>query len=324
MTLKVITLSLLASTATVSAAQACTTIAWNTEHGVINTRTFDWLEASNPNLETFYAGEKRMLNGNESYTVKNDFIAITAYEDVVAEGVNKHKLHVNALYYGPQSSVDNGKDSIGVNQFALTEYFLSEFSSVEDVVSNIDKISLKHEQSDALPVAPTLHYSLTDASGDRLIIEHDEDGIKLYRGDLYEVMTNQPSIEKHQQNWKPNIDLDFSKVDSYSDYGNSGRINPEDRYLHANYFLNQLEEPSSAKNGMLKLASIAYNVPHDANNKKVDGQMAGYATEYQITIDVTEGSTVFQYKWGDIWTHQEWNMYDLLAKGKKIKIDLDT
>ncbi|MCE9832987.1 linear amide C-N hydrolase [Vibrio diabolicus] len=164
---------------------------------------------------------------------------------------------------------------------------------------------------------------MTDASGDRLIIEHDKDGVKLYRGEANAVMTNQPSVAKHQENWRPNVNLDFSTVDSQTQYGNRGRINPEDRYLHANYFLNQLEAPTSARNGMLKLASVAYNIPHDANNRVIDGEMTGYATEYQVTIDVTNGDTVFQYKWGDNWSHQEWNMYEILEKGEKIKVDLD-
>lgn len=323
MKLKAIALALLAGATTAGTAHACTTIAWNTDHGVISTRTFDWLEQSSPNLETFYAGEKRTLNNSETYVVKNNFIGITAYEDIVAEGVNEHKLHVNALYYGPQTNVDNGAGSAEVNQFALTEYLLSEFSSVDDVVKNIDKISLKFEKSDALPVAPTLHYALADATGDRLIIEHDKDGVKLYRGEEHAVMTNQPSVSQHQKNWSPSANLDFAEVDATTDYGNKGRINAEDRYLHANYFLNQLEAPTSARNGMVKLASVAYNIPHDANNKVINGGMTGYATEYQVTIDVTGGDTVFQYKWGDTWSHQEWNMYDILKQGKKVKIDLD-
>lgn len=302
---------------------ACTTTAWNTEYGVLTSRTFDWLEQSSPALETFYAGEERMLNNDQKYVVKNDFIAVTAYEHIVAEGVNKHKLHANALYYAPQTTVKGKVGSPEPNQLSFVEFLLSQFDSVQDVVDNIDNITMQFENSNVLPVAPTLHYSLTDPSGDRLILEHDENGVKMYRGEKHSVMTNQPSVAKHMENWAPNKNADFTSVDAETDYGNKGRINAEDRYLHANYFLSQLEAPTSARNGMIKMASTLYNIPHDANNKVINGKMTGYATEYQVTLDVTGGDAVFQYKWGEVWAHHEWNMYDVLEKGKKINVPLD-
>ncbi|MDR9829393.1 linear amide C-N hydrolase [Vibrio sp. FNV 38] len=317
------TLLPLTLTALAGNAVACTTTAWNTEYGVLTSRTMDWLEPTSPVLETFYAGEKRMLNNTESYTVKNDFVAIMAYGGLVAEGVNKHKLHANALYYAPQSTVEGSAGSPAPNQLAFVEYLLSEFDSVADVVDNMADLTLQFQESDVLPVAPTLHYALADSSGDRLIIEHDSDGLKMYRGETHAVMTNQPSVAQHMENWGPNSELNFTTIDAYTDFGSKGRINAEDRYLHANYFLHQLEAPSSARNGMMKLASTLYNIPHDANNKEINGKMTGYATEFQVTIDVSHGDSVLQYKWGDTWAQHEWNMYDVLEKGEKISVALD-
>jgi hypothetical protein len=63
------------------------------------------------------------------------------------------------------------------------------------------------------------------------------------------------------------------------DFSSKGNTNSHDRNLHARYFLEQLIQPSSLRDGMMKLSTVASRVPHNAAYKEINREMLGYATE---------------------------------------------
>ncbi len=306
-------------------ALACTSIAWNTNHGVLTTRTNDWVEATHPVLANITAGTQRYLHGvkgkGETYTTKYDILAITAYGGLVHDGVNESGLQVNTLYYGPMSMTDTGTGTI--SQLAFGEYLIANYADIKQIVADLDNLKTEIAHHADIQPTPLFHWSLTDKSGDRLIIQHDADGLSLYRGDDAAVMTNQPSQQVHLNAWKKAVKA-MGRPDANVDFGSKGRINPEDRYLHSSYYFGQLKAPTSSMNGLMKLASTAFKIPHDAANREIDGEMAGYATEWQMSTNLTSGEVVFQYMWGDSWTQSSWNIYDMLEGDTKISIPLSS
>lgn len=321
---KLIIASAIAAASFTTATQACTSIAWNTDFGTLTTRTNDWIESTSPILGTIKAGTERLKHGvkghGTTYKTQYDILAILSYGGLVHDGVNSEGLQVNTMYYAPMHMQDTGTDTI--SQLALGEYLIANFATVEEVVENVSNIKTELASHPSIPNAPTFHWALTDKSGDRVVIEHDESGVSIYRGEDAMVMTNQPSQQSHLDAWD-NASNKIAKTWSEADFGSTGNINPRDRFLHASYFSEQLKQPTSSINGMMKLATTAFRIPHDAANREVNGVMAGYATEWSITKNLNTGDTVWEYLWGDTWTNVKFNFYDVLQSGKDIHFKMD-
>ncbi|MCW8329036.1 linear amide C-N hydrolase [Photobacterium sp. SDRW27] len=321
---KILIATAIAAASITTASQACTSIAWNTDFGTLTTRTNDWVESTSPVLGTIKAGSKRYRHGvegnGETFTTKYDIIAVQAYGGLVHDGVNSEGMQVNGLYYSPMTMDGKGKNSI--SQFAFGEYLISQFATIEEVVNNLETIKTEMVSHPTLPKAPTFHWSLTDKTGDRLVIEHDKDGITLYRGKEAAVMTNQPSQQVHLNAWKK-ASSKFSQPSANVNYGSTGNNNSRDRFLYSSYYSEQLKQPSSSFNGMMKLAGTAFRVPHDAANTIENGVITGYATEWQLTQNLTTGKAIWQYTWNEAWTQVQFNFYDILNSGKQINFNLD-
>lgn len=309
-----------------AAANACTSIAWHTEEfGVITARNNDWMESTKPYIGTITVGTQRYLHGLKSsgrtYKTKYAIAGVLAYGGLVHDGLNSEGMSMNVLYYGPMTLGDEEKEGT-VSQLSLGEYLLTNYASVAEVVDNINDLEIFSVALPGLPSSPLFHWSLTDKSGDRVIIQYDPSGLKLYRGKEAMVMTNQPSHQTHIDAWKK-MAVAKEHANKDVDFGSTGNTNPRDRYLHAQYFYQQLTQPASLRNGMMKLSGIASRVPHDAANKKINGVMAGYGTEWMLTQSLETGDTVIEYNFGDSWTQFNINMYTLMKSGKTISIPMD-
>ncbi|MDX2322166.1 MAG: linear amide C-N hydrolase [Moritella sp.] len=311
-TLKV---ALIAGLVSSSIAQACTSVAWNTDLGVFTSRTNDWVEATNPVLGNINKGSLRSIQGNglgDLYKVKYNIVGVLAYGDFVHDGVNSQGLQVNTLYYSPMTlSADLKSDSI--TQFTLGEYILANYKSVEEATSELPKLAIATMQVEGMPMEIKLHWSMTDKSGGRAVIEMDEDGLKIYRGEDADVMTNQPSLATHLENKKKH-QSSWVNADRNTDFGSTGNPSAESRYLHASYFKSKLTEPSSTQNGLMKIASVPYRVPADAPYKDYGNGMTGYATEWTLSQSLTTGESVMEYNFDDNWNTVKFNVYELMGK----------
>lgn len=307
-------------------AEACTSIAWHTQKfGVITARNNDWSESTKPFIGTIVAGTKRYLHGLKSsghtYNTKYAIAGVFAYGGLVHDGINSEGLNMNVLYYGPMTLGTEDKQG-SLSQLSLGEFLLANYSSVAEVVKHIADIDTISLSLPGLASPPQFHWSLTDKSGDRVILEYDPDGLKVYRGKQAMVMTNQPSHQTHLDAWHKSPAA-TGQANNMADFGSSGNTNPRDRYLHARYFYEQLVQPTSLRNGMMKLSTIASRIPHDAANKIINKKMAGYATEWMLTQSLETGDTVIEYTFGETWTQYNINMYQLIASGKTISLAMD-
>lgn len=309
-----------------TAANAWTAIAWHTEEfGVITARNNDWSESTKPYIGTILAGSQRYLHGLKSsgrtYKTKYAIAGVLAYGGLVHDGLNSEGLSMNALYYSPMSLGKKDKQG-SVSQLSLGEYMLTNYASVSEVVEHIHELETFSVGLPGLASPAQFHWSLTDKSGDRVIIQYDPSGLKLYRGKEAMVMTNQPSHQSHLNAWNK-APAAKERAHKDVDFGSKGNTNPRDRYLHARYFLEQLTQPSSLRNGMMKLSTVASRIPHDAANREISGEMAGYATEWMLTQSLETGDTVIEYTYDDKWIQYDINMYELMKSGKTISIPMD-
>ncbi|MCG3864644.1 MULTISPECIES: linear amide C-N hydrolase [unclassified Photobacterium] len=305
----------------ISSANACTRILWQTEdHGVFVSRTMDWSESTNPYLANFPTGTEYSthLSDKNIVTSKYAVTGITAY-GIVIDGINAEGLSGNILYDG---EMDLGKANNKQTNGAITylRHMLSQYKTVNDVVKAATALAPNEEFIEGIPIRIALHLSFQDPTGDSAIIEWRDGKPLIWHGKQYTVMTNQPGYAQHLANIKRSARGWGEQAQQWSqtNLGTGGNTNPEDRFIHATYFSEHLKEPTSIINGILKLESTMFRIPHDAPNRPINGKMAGYATEYSVNRHLQSGETFVRYQWGDVFSQFKYNTQEIQKSGKMI------
>jgi len=257
----------------------------------------------------------RSIQGNglgNKYKVKYDAVAVLAYGELMHDGVNNEGLQVNTLFYGAMS-MDPIDSADSISQFTLGEYILTNFATVDEMVKALPSLKYGSLTLEGMPMEITLHWSITDKSGDRVIIELDEDGVKVYRGEGAAVMTNDPYIAEHLKSIDKVKDS-WVESDRDTDYGSNGNSNAPSRHIHASYFLSKLGQPSSIQNAMMKVSTVPFRIPADTphNLEKPEG-MTGYSTEWTLTQSLESGDSVWEYNFGNNWNTLRFNVYELMG-----------
>lgn len=308
-------------------ASACTRVMWDTEEsGTFVARTMDWLEKTHLELHNLPKGTeyKGHIEHDILYTSKYDVTGVSTY-NVVSNGVNSEGLSGNALFDNLMDvSEANNQTDIGVIQY-LT-HLLSQNATVEEAVAYVKENPGVAEGIPGVDLALNVHFSLQDISGDAAVIEFRDGKSRIWHGPEFNVMTNQPDFDNHLFNleraermWGPK-----ERQDAWTSLMTGGNTNPEDRFIHASYYVSHLKEPTSILNGIMKLDGVPFKVPHDAPNRMVDGVMTGYATEYTLTEHLQSGTTMIRYQFGDNPAQIMYNVKDIQASGERIQFKLDS
>lgn len=304
---------------------ACSNVLWNSEHGTVVTRTMDWMESTQPALLSVREGEQRSLHGvpgGASYETKNDYLAIAAYGKLIAEGVNKHGLQISVQYYRDMKLPKAQRGD--VSQVELAGYLLSQTDTVDQAIKLASELKLGLVSLSHLPEPPLFHYILADKSGARALLQFDEDGLQVYRGEEAAVVTNNPGQKIHLAAW----DQKKSEIIQQGGFNRTinlgaGNTDAQQRFIFSNYYLAQLKTSTSPINAMMSVEGTTLKVPQQAAYAAPDSAMPTYATEYGITYNLDSGDVVFKYMGGDHWSQQRWNFKTLLASEQNIFKALD-
>ena len=309
----------------VTAAEACTRLLWDTKsNGTFVSRTLDWSEQTNPHLMNVPKDSAYLTHFENSHQLvsKYDVTGVTTY-GVITDGMNSAGLSGNMLYdRGMETEPTSDVNDIGSLNYL--KHLLAQFSSVEEAVKFVEANPAKTEFVEGVPIRIALHISLQDTTGDSAIIEFREEGPRIWHGEQYTVMTNQPDYDQHLANVERSK-RGWGELEgqySQTNLGTGGNANPEDRFIHSSYYMGHLTEPSSVINGMVKLDAATYKIPHDAPNVPIDGVMAGYATEYALNYHLQSGETLMRYQWGDDYTQLQYNIKSIQESGKHIEFQL--
>ncbi|WP_297483530.1 linear amide C-N hydrolase [uncultured Photobacterium sp.] len=308
-----------------SVANACTRVLWQTQdQGTFVARTMDWSESTQPTLVNFPQGSEysthlsQLNNVNAKYAVTG----ITAY-GIVIDGINSQGLSGNILY---DAEMDLGKSDPQQKAGAITylRHLLSQYKDVNELVATIKDTPPIEELIKGIPVRIALHISVQDPTGDSAIIEWRDGKPQIWHGKQYTVMTNQPGYAQHLANIQRSARGwgEQNAQWSQTNLGTGGNTNPEDRFVHATYFSKHLKQPTSIINGILKLDSTVFRIPHDAPNRPVNGKMAGYATEYTINTHLQSGQTFIRYQWGNIYAQFNYDVKAIQQSQKLIKFNI--
>jgi choloylglycine hydrolase len=173
------------------------------------------------------------------------------------DGINEQGLAANLLYLGETDFGPAPTDNTPRLSFAAwTAYLLTNFSSVEEVVSAF--------QANPVYIVPvnfgpggvahaSVHMAISDASGDSAIFEYLNGKLVIHHGRDFQVMTNSPSYDQQLA------------LNAYWARQDRNRILPgshqsEDRFIRASYYLEKLPQTTDRRQAVAGVFSVMRNV----------------------------------------------------------------
>jgi len=284
-------------------------------------RSMDWLTPTNSSVYAFPAGLQRNGSaGNFSldWTSKYGSVILTAYDLSTCDGMNSQGLVANLLYladgdYGPR----NG--SVPAMSLAIwPQYFLDQYATVAEAANDLfdqtghPKFQVRTKA--LIPGVPTLmHLSLTDATGDNLILEWLNGELFVHHGPQYNVMTNEPSFDQQlaiSQYWSP-----------IANYSLPGTDRPADRFARLAHYIQVAPGSTDTVSALATTAGMvrAVSVPMEPINIDTPNITPTLWRTLSDTKDLVyyyESATDGKFFWIDL------TELDLSDKGQTMRLPL--
>ena len=249
------------------AAEACSRVTWLGPDGMVITgRSMDWPYSFNSHLYAVPAGSTQDGSGGVNslkWTRKFGAIEVAGTTDPkgpvdgVFDGMNTTGLVANLLYLGESDFGPAPSDNRPRLSFAgWVDYVLTNYATVNEVVDAFTDPSIYIVPMNFGPGNaghPTVHLSVTDASGDSAIIEYLAGKPVIHHGRQYQVMTNSPTYDEQLK-----LNGAWENKDRNKDL--PGSIQSEDRFVRASYYVSKLPQTSDERQAVAGVFMVMRNV----------------------------------------------------------------
>lgn len=239
-------------------AEACTFITLKGKDGsVVVSRTMEWGAFDlSPAMAFVPAGTAfsamQMPDGKDGahWVSRYDVVGVTMLGQMLfGDGVNTAGLNVSLLYLPGFAEYEDYDPEQASNSLAPVDfggYMLTQFATVAEVKEAANKVRVVPVVTPELGEAAPVHFSVTDKSGDQIIVEFVGGEMKLYDKTLG-VMTNSPPYDWHINNARNYINMrsvDWPSIDvngidlAPTGYGSGliglpGDFTPPSRFIRA-------------------------------------------------------------------------------------------
>lgn len=187
----------------------CSSFSWSTKDDKhLLGRTYDMFGNLDANkISVIGEGYELSLSPDGSRTVETEYgflgmtVVGTTASPVFVDGVNEKGLMgclLNFPDYG-YFNTNKAEGNLDIYPGSLLGYLLGTCATVDEAAKAMERINLTDE-----PVygkVMSVHYILSDSTGETIIIEPDEDGIRVHRSTIG-VMANSPNYEWQKTNLK--------------------------------------------------------------------------------------------------------------------------
>lgn len=136
-----------------------------------------------------------------SWKTRYGFVAISHYNrNLFSDGLNEKGLAAGALWFADTKypAIKSG-DQV-VNVIDLVGWILGNFETVAEVKAAIQKVKITATIFQPLKMVLPLHFYVTDAHGNSIVLEHIDGTLKVSDNNANGVMTNEPELDWHLQN----------------------------------------------------------------------------------------------------------------------------
>jgi penicillin V acylase-like amidase (Ntn superfamily) len=272
----------------------CSRIVWVGEAGgpVIIGRNMDWFEDMRSNIWILPRGMKHSGLTPENpveWTSKYGSLVTTGYDIAAADGVNEKGLDGNLLFLAESDYGKRDPKLPGISLSLWLQYFLDNFSKVEDAVDQMKTHPFQPRPvtagiSEKKPIH--LHLSLADKTGDNAIIEFVDGKQVIYHDRRYKVMTNSPTFDRQVEGLR-----------RYKGFGGieelPGSTKAADRFVRAAYYLQHLPETKQMRQAIAGVFSVMRNVGQPFGTADPDEPNTS-PTIWRTVADLTDGLYFFE------------------------------
>ena len=198
-----------------------------------------------------------------SYKTKYGFVGANAEGlTAIVDGINDQGLYVGLFYFPgyasyPDATKENASRAMAPHEYG--NWLLGNFSSVEEVKANFDKVVLVPVVVEAIEQAAPVHFVVHDRNGKSVVIEPLAKSLKIYDNPLG-VMANSPTFDWHMTNLRnyvnlsatnvPPLDLGGIKLAQFGQgsgmRGLPGDFTPPSRFVRAVAFSQSAIQPETA------------------------------------------------------------------------------
>ncbi len=284
-------------------------------------RSTDWLTPTNSSIFAFPAGLQRNGSAGENsmnWTSKYGSVITTAYDLSTCDGMNDQGLVANLLYL---ADGDYGIRNTSIPAMSLAiwpQYFLDMYATVaeaaKDLFNRDGQAKFQVRTKELIPEVPSLmHISLSDATGDNLVMEWLNGKSVVHQGTEYNVMTNEPNFDKQLA-----INEYWSTISNNS---LPGTDRPADRFACLAHYVSVAPGTTDLVSGLATTAGMirAVSVPMEPINVDTPNITPTLWRTYADTKDLAyyyESATDGNFFWVDV------TQLDLSKKGQTLKLPL--
>lgn len=198
---------------------ACTGITLHARNGgVVSARTIDWAEGDTNNIYTIiprgHVSRSLLPDGSQNgmeFTAKYGFVGLGPERpEFVVDGTNEAGLNAGLFYfpdYGEYPKYDEAMRDISVADLQVVSWILSNFSTIDEVKSNINNIRVIN----IYPNSSTVHWRITEPSG-RVVVMEFINGTPTFHEDEIGAIANSPSFDWQHTNLNNYVNLSSGTV----------------------------------------------------------------------------------------------------------------
>lgn len=281
---------------------ACSRVVYQGDKDIILVgRTLDWRTPIPTNIYVYPQGVEKTSMPTApclKWTSKYGSVIAVGYDGGVTEGMNEKGLVMNGLFCkGTIYKVATGKDNTPVMSLAMiVSYFLDNFATVDEVYNwlTTNDFGIFGQTFDGGTVS-TLHWALTDTTGDTVLMEYVDGNLNLYRGKEYQTLTNDPPMPKMQA-----INAYWQQVGGVNMM--PGTVRSADRFVRADFFIHHVPTNVDYNAAWAAVSSImgTVSVPY---GYEIEGEPNVSSTQWRSIADATGGKYYFKFatSTGDFW-----------------------
>lgn len=241
----------------VHSALACTRAVYFGKEGqTITGRSMDWPEDMQSNLYVFPRGMARdggLGDKSLKWVSKYGSVITSGYESGTTDGMNEKGLVANMLYLAESEypPLTDKRPALVISAWA--QYLLDNFATVEEAVAEIRK----EEFRTVIVTAPngakgTVHFSVSDASGDSAIFEYIKGKLVIHHGRQYQVMTNSPVYSEQ-----------LALNEYWKQIGGTvmlpGTNRAADRFARTSFYINATKQSADPREAVAAVFSVMRN-----------------------------------------------------------------
>lgn len=321
---KTVILASLFALAGILPASPCTRVVFlgdSTTNRVMVGRTLDWRTPIPTNIYVYPQGVQRqsMPEGPMlRWTSRYGSAVAVGYDGGITEGMNEAGLVMNGLFckgtvYAQSTGPDDKTPVMSLS--VIVAFFLDNFATVDEVAAWLqnNQFAISGKTFDGGTVS-TLHWGLTDRSGETLLMEYVDGKLITYRSRDYLVLTNDPPYDKMMA-----IDNYWKSVGGVNML--PGTVRSSDRFVRADFFIRHVPKNTDAETSFAALSSImgTVSVPY---GYEIEGEPNVSSTQWRSISDVTASCYHFKFAYSTADFYVDLNKL-LLKPGSPI-LKLDT